>query len=95
MHDTEQWIEQQNRLAEERKLARLTREKDFELGQNELKGSSGSIVKKSRLANLIEKAEQAEQAPELSLEGMTADEADMVRKTRLNEPTKTRRRRSE
>mmetsp|Transcript_30714 Transcript_30714/g.39666 ORF Transcript_30714/g.39666 Transcript_30714/m.39666 type:complete len:88 (+) Transcript_30714:310-573(+) len=78
MHDTEQWIEQQNRLAEERKLARLTREKDFELGQNELKGSSGSIVKKSRLANLIEKAEQA---PELSLEGMTADEADMVRKT--------------
>ena len=70
----------------------MTREKDFELGQNELKGSSGSIVKKSRLANLIEKAEQA---PELSLEGMTADEADMVRKTRLNEPTKTRRRRSE
>jgi len=50
-------------------------------------------VKKSRLANLIEKAEKA---PELSydveVEGMTADESEMVRKTRLNGPTKTRRR---
>ena len=58
-----------------------------------MKDSTASIVKKSRLANLIEKAEKA---PELSydveVEGMTADESEMVRKTRLNGPTKTRRR---
>lgn len=84
-HDTDtNWIQEQNRLAEERNLARLAREKGFKLGQNE------SIAKKSRLANLIEKAEKA---PEVSfeVEGMTADEAEMVRKTRLNGPTKRRR----
>ena len=91
-HDTDtNWIEEQNRLAlwGEKSCARLAREKDFKLGQNELKDSTASIVKKSRLANLIEKAENA---PELSyeVEGMTADEFEMVRKTWLNGPTKTR-----
>ncbi len=78
-------------LCEERNLARLAREKDLKLEQTELKDSTASIVKKSRLVNLIEKAGKA---PELSSDvevDMTADEFEMVRKTRLNGPTKTRR----
>ncbi len=58
-----------------------------------MKDSTASIVKKSRLVNLNEKAEKApELSSDVEVEGMTADETEMERKTRLNGPTKTRRR---
>ena len=76
------WIEEQNRLAEERNLARLAREE--KIRQKELKGSTGNGEKKSKLADLIEKASES------SFEGMPESEAEMVRTARLSEPTEQR-----
>jgi hypothetical protein len=75
------WIEEKKEIAHERNLTSLaTREKMSR--QNETKISTVNSGQKSRLANLIAKAS------ETSFEGMTADEAEMVRKARLNEATK-------
>ena len=80
--DDENWIQEQNKLAEKRNLTRLAREEENQ--QKELKDSTNNSERKSKLANLIEKASGS------SFEGMTADEAEMVRKARLNEPTQQR-----
>jgi len=74
------WVEEQNRIAMERNRDRAPA-RGKEMRQNELKDSTANSEKKSRLANLIDKAS------ELSFEGMTADDAELVRKARLNEPT--------
>eukprot|EP00985_Skeletonema_marinoi_P019246 scaffold10964_cov146-Skeletonema_marinoi.AAC.5 len=74
------WVEEQNRIAMERNRDRAPA-RGKEMRQNELKDSTANSEKKSRLANLIDKAS------ELSFEGMTADDAELVRMARLNEPT--------
>ena len=82
--------QQQNRIANERNLARLAREKA--LRQNELKSSTDNNEKNnSRLASLISKAS------EISVKDMTADEAEMVRKgkARLNESSEQTRQKTE
>jgi hypothetical protein len=75
---TEDWLKEQNLIAQQRNAARLVRERRARQKES-IMAAAAEAEEEARLEELLAKA------LETSFEGFTADEAEMIRKVRLNE----------
>jgi hypothetical protein len=75
----EDWLKEQNLIAQQRNAARVVRERRARQKES-IMAAAAKAEEEARLEELLAKAS------ETSFEGFTADEAEMIRKIRLNEP---------
>ena len=75
----ENWLQEQNLIAQQRNAARLVRERRARQKES-IMAAAAKAEEEARLEELLAKAS------ETSFEGFTADEAEIIRKVRLNEP---------